>query len=162
MSAISGEGTFSIKNKRRRDGIVAILPLLKDRHRNSRQKLIEKRGSSQLSAILAPEAGFRGRCTPTNMNQLLKSISTPSVIGCRPMIRAACGRRTSTAESRYNNISYWELSAPKLNFGRIYNRERDGVFDNLSNIVGMLDRLFQVFFYFLYFYISRVMLLVDG
>lgn len=78
------------------------------------------------------------------------------------MIRAACGHRTSTAESRYNNISYWELSAPKLNFGRIYNRERDGVFDNLSNIVGMLDRLFQVFFYFLYFYISRVMLLVDS
>lgn len=27
MSAISGQGTFSIKNKRRRDGIVAIFPL---------------------------------------------------------------------------------------------------------------------------------------
>lgn len=27
MSAISGEGTFSIKNKRRKDGIVAIFPL---------------------------------------------------------------------------------------------------------------------------------------
>lgn len=69
------------------------------------------------------------------------------------MIRAACGRRTSTAESRYNNISYWELSAPKLNFGRIYNRERDGVFDNLSNIVGMLDRWIV---YSKYFFISCI------
>lgn len=56
------------------------------------------------------------------------------------MIRAACGRHTSTAESRYNNICYWKLSAPKLNFGRIYNGERDETFDNLSNIVRMLDR----------------------
>lgn len=80
------------------------------------------------------------------------------------MIRAACGRRTSTAESRYNNISYWEVSAPKLNFGRIYNRERDGTFDNLSSIIGMFDRLelFQVFFLFLLFLYFACYISVDS